>query len=241
CKYAVETLAKKKIGIIYQNDEYGKNGLIGATEELKAHGLELTISIPLDVETSDIKPHVLQARKSEAEAILLWVSPFHAVRIVGTGKMMKFSTQWMTSSTCSDFPLMYSLSGGLWEGVIAATFSEFALSDVPDSPLMLKYKEAFKKFASKDERWSVFFWAGFGMVEPMIEAIKKCGKDLTRENFVKQMEGIKDFQGVAGKNITFKPFDEKDPSSRQGLNSVFLVQCIKDGGTKKLTDWMEFK
>ena len=36
CRYAVANMGKKKVAIIYQNDDYGKNGLKGAEEELAA-------------------------------------------------------------------------------------------------------------------------------------------------------------------------------------------------------------
>ena len=38
CRYGVETMGKKKFAIIYQNDDYGKNGVKGAKEELAKQG-----------------------------------------------------------------------------------------------------------------------------------------------------------------------------------------------------------
>jgi len=148
---------------------------------------------------------------------------------------MKFQPQFLSTSTCSDFPLMMHISKGLWKGVIATTFA-----DLPDSdnPLMKKYKtEAFDKFAGKDERWGLFFYAGIAFAEPLVEAIKHCGKDLTREKLVAALEGIKDFQGISGK-ISYGPFDPKNISCRRGQNQAFLVQCLDGGKAKKLSDWI---
>ena len=64
---------------------------------------------------------------------------------------------------------------------------------------MLKYKKAHEKYAAKDERWGVFFYAGIGFVEPMVEGLKRAGGDLTRESFVKAMEGIQNFKGIFGR------------------------------------------
>jgi len=130
---------------------------------------------------------------------------------------------------------MYKISKGLWKGVIVANFAE-----LPDSksPLMLQYKEAFNKFAAKGERWGVFFYAGIGFVEPLVEGLKRCGRNLTGERFVKEMEGIKNFKGIFGR-ISYKPFDPNDPTCRQGQNEVFLSQCVEGAKSKQLTDWME--
>ncbi|NTV58610.1 MAG: ABC transporter substrate-binding protein [Deltaproteobacteria bacterium] len=234
-RYAVKTMGKKKVAIAYQNDDYGKNGVQGAEKELAKHGLKLVAQVPVEQADTDMKPLVMEFKKVDADIVLLWVTPTHAVRIVGTAQAMQFKPQWMSSSTCSDFPLMQNISKGLWTDVVVAFFG-----DVPEStaPLMVKYKKAFDKYAAKDERWGVFFYAGFGFVEPMVEGLKRCGKDLTRERFVKEMEGIRNFKGIFGR-IDYSAFEPSDVYSRQGQKEVFLAQCLADGKSKILTDWME--
>jgi ABC-type branched-subunit amino acid transport system substrate-binding protein len=233
CQYAIEKLGKKKIAIAYQNDDYGKNGVKGAAEECAKHGVKLVAEIPVELKDTDMKAHVLALKKADADAVLLWMGPVHAVRVIGTAAAMKFTPQWMSTSTCSDFPLMYKISKGLWKGVITGNFIS---TPNEDSPLMKKYKAAFDKYAAKDERWGVFFYAGFGFVEPLVEAMNRCGKDLTRERLVKELEGLKDFRGIMGE-INYKPFDPKDPMCRQGQTEVFLSRCLEGAKVEKLTDW----
>ncbi len=239
CRYAVKEMGKKRIAIAYQNDDYGKNGLKGAAEELEKYGLKLVAQVPVEKADTDMKPHVMKMKKAEADVVLLWVTPIHAVRIVGTSRAMKFQPQWMSTSTCSDFPLMYKISKGLWQGVIAATFGELPDSD---NALLQKYKkEAYGKFAAKGERWGLFFYAGILFSEPLVEGIKRCGRDLTRERLVKELEGLKDFKGIGGK-ISYAPLDLAEPyKCRQGQKEVFLVKCLKDGKYEKLTGWMRIE
>ncbi|MFP4476769.1 MAG: ABC transporter substrate-binding protein [Desulfatibacillaceae bacterium] len=236
-RYSVDILGKKKVAIVYQNDDYGMNGKRGAEEELAAHGMELVASIPVEKSDSDMKPHVMQLRKSGADAVLLWVTPTHAVKIIGTSKAMQFETQWLSTSTCSDFPLMYKISKGLWEGVIATNFIE-----PPDSrnPLMRIYKNAYEKFAAKDERWGVFFYAGMGFVEPLVAGIEACGRDLTRERFVEEMEKMQNFRGVMGR-ISYSPYDKDNMNCRQGQQEMFISRCGPNGASIRLTDWIEIK
>lgn len=235
-KYAVETLGKKRVAMVYLNDEYGKNGLQGAIEELKKHKMELVAQVSAEQADTDMKPHVMALRKAKADMVLLWTHPGHAVRIVGTAKAMEFAPQFMSTSTCSDFPMMTSISKGLWEGVITATFGELPESE---DPLMLKYKkEVFEKHAAKDERWGTFYTAGIVFTEPMIEGLQRAGRDLTREKFVDEMEKIQGFKGI-GPVINYKPFSKNDIYSRQGGTQTFLVQCLADGKAKKLTEWIE--
>jgi ABC-type branched-subunit amino acid transport system substrate-binding protein len=237
-KYAVETLGKKRIAVAYLNDEYGKNGLRGAIEELKHNNMELVAEDPVEKSDTDMKPHLMKLRKSKADMVLLWTTVGHAVRIVGTAKAMQFAPQFMSTSTCSDFVLMNHISKGLWEGVICATFGELTDSDHPG---IVKYKkEVFDQYAAKSERWGLFYAAGIIFTEPMIQALKNAGRDLTRESFVAEMEKLRDFKGI-GPKISYKAFDPNDMYSRQGGNQTFLVQCLADGKAKKLTDWIELE
>lgn len=235
--YAIDKLGKKKIAIVYLNDEYGKNGLRGASKELKRRGMDFVAQVPVEKGDTDLKPHTLKLRKSGADVVLLWATPPSAARIVGTAKAMKYAPQFMSTSTCSDFPLMMHITKGLWQGVICATMGEMPDSDLP---LMKTYRdEVFGKYAAKGERWGLFFYAGIFFVEPMVEALKNAGRDLTRPKFILEMEKLKNFKGI-GPTVSYKPFDANDMYSRQGTKQTLLVQCMEGGKAKKLTDWIDY-
>jgi ABC-type branched-subunit amino acid transport system substrate-binding protein len=249
CRYAVNRLNFKRIAIAYQNDDYGKQGLEGATWQLAKFGMELVEKIPVNVADTDMKPHIMKFRKSKAEAVLLFVGPGHVARLIGTGKAMKFEPQWMTSTTCGDIPLMMAITKGLYAGTILASFGMMDPSQVgvgnvedvnnPTHPLMKQYyNDAFKKYAAKEERWGLTFAAGIAYVEPLIEALKRCGRDLTREKLVAQMEKITNFRGIMGR-ISYMPFDANDPLCRIGQQEVFVAQATKDAKAKVLTNWIE--
>ena len=55
---------------------------------------------------------------------------------------------------------------------------------------------------------------------------------------MKEMEGIKNFKGIFGR-IDYSAFEPSDVYSRQGQKEVFLSQCLDDGKSKILTEWME--
>ena len=238
-RLGIEEMGFKRVAIAYQNDDYGKNGLAGAKKELIAHGMNLVAEVPVELKDQDMKPHVMKLRQSKADMVLLWVGPVHAVKIIGTSKAMKYAPQFMSTSTCSDFPLLMHISKGLFKGVIAAAFSE-----MPDStsPLLQKYKkEVHGQFAAKDERWGVFYYAGILFVEPMVEGLKRAGRSLTRESFVSAMESIKGFKGIGGE-VSYDIFNTRNAyASRGGMKDIFLVQCMEGGKAKKLTDWTKIQ
>ncbi len=229
-RYAVKKLGYKKIAILYVNDEYGKNGLRGARKELKRLGVKPVIEVSVGRGDKDLKSHVMKLKKSGAEAVLLWVNPTHCIIAVKTAAAMKFKARWMSSSTLSDVPMMMKVTGGLWKDAIFTAFTE-PPEDL-SNPLMKKYYDAYKKYAKKGERWGVFLLAGFAFVEPMVEGLKRAGRNLTREGFVDAMETIKNFKGVLG-TINYGPLPQ-----RQGTNEVYVAKPSPDGKKMvRLTDW----
>jgi ABC-type branched-subunit amino acid transport system substrate-binding protein len=226
-EYAVTRLGKKRIAYIYQNDDFGKEGRYGINMALKKHGMKLVAEAPVEILESDLGSHCIKLKAANPDCVIMYLLPKHGAIILQTAAKMGLKTQWMSSSVLSDTDIMFRISKGLFKGVIFTCFAE-----LPDSnhPLIVKYKKAKETFAPND-RWGIFFYAGFGFVETMVEGLRRCGRNLTVENFVKAMEGIKDFKGLSG-DISY------GPGKRQGLRACFLARCIEDGKIERTSDWL---
>jgi ABC-type branched-subunit amino acid transport system substrate-binding protein len=121
---------------------------------------------------------------------------------------------------------MYKISGGLWEGVITGNFGE-----TPDSknPLMVKYKEAAKRLAP-EERWGTFYSAGILFADPIVEALKKAGRNISTEAVMKALNSIRNYQTIGPKiNWTEK--------QHQGSDSVVIQKCGPNGSYIELQGW----
>ncbi|MGA3085175.1 MAG: ABC transporter substrate-binding protein [Thermodesulfobacteriota bacterium] len=225
-KYIVENLKLKKIGFFYQNDAYGKNGLAGCKQRLAKYKMNLVAEIPVEPGEKDLSSQMLKFKNSGAEAVILWVNPTIAVITMKTSASIGFKPQWVSSNTLSDFPLMFKLTEGLWEGVITGGFEQ-----TPDSkhPLMTKYREAAKKYAP-EERWGTFYSAGIMFAEPLVEALKRVGKNLSTEATLKALNSMKDFQGI-GPKVTWTP------TQHQGSDSILIQKCGPNASYILLQDW----
>ena len=104
--------------------------------------------------------------------------------------------------------------------------------------MLKKYKEkAYGQYAAKDERWGLFYYAGILFAEPLVEAIRRAGPELTREKLVASLEQMQNFRGI-GPTVSYKPFDANDPMCRQGTKETILIRCGPNGAAEKLTDWI---
>ncbi|MBF0474602.1 MAG: ABC transporter substrate-binding protein [Deltaproteobacteria bacterium] len=226
-RYAIETMKKNKLAFFFQNDDYGKEGLRGVKAQLKKYNLELLAEVPVEVIDTDLSTHCLKLKESGADTVILYVLPKHAAIMLGAAAKLGYKPQFMSSSTLGDAPMMNQITKGLWSGVV---FANFALPPSSKNPLMIKYHAAQEKYAP-NEKWGLFFYAGILYAEPLVEAIKRCGKDVTRENLISKLETLNKFQGISGA-ITFSP------TQRQGNRSVYLGKCLPDGQVEVLSGWI---
>ncbi|HIF57651.1 MAG TPA: ABC transporter substrate-binding protein [Gemmatimonadetes bacterium] len=226
--YVVNELGKTRIGVIYQNDDFGESGLVGAQVALEKYGLNVVEAVSVEVSDTDLSSHAIRLRESGAEAILMWLTPRHATIIVGAVGRLGHEPQWLASSVLADTELMYDLTEGAWEGVIFAAIGELANSA---HPLIEQYREASARIAP-EERASEFFLSGFRYAEPLVEGLRRAGRDLTTESLVVALESLDGFQGI-GAPLTYTT------NRRQGTRATFLARTIDGEHAERLTDWLE--
>ena len=225
-KYAVEKLKAKKIAFFYQNDAYGKSGLEGCEDRMKALKMKLIEKSSVEPGEKDLSSQMLRLKNSGADVVIMWVNPTSAVIALKTSATIGFKPTWISSNTLSDYPLMNKITGGLWEGVITGAF---ALAPDSNTPLLKKYREAAKKYAP-EERWGTFYMAGILFAEPLIEALKKTGPKLSTDAVLKQLNSMKNFQGI-GPPVTWTP------GVHQGTDAIMIQKCGPNATYITLQDW----
>lgn len=222
------SLGIKRLGVVYQNDDYGKGGLVGAEMAAEKHGATIVAALPTEIMDTDLSSHIVRLRQAGAEGVLLWVLPRQAAILLGTASNLNFTPRWFASTTLSDMTMMHEVTNGLWSGV---TFATLGNSWDSDDPTIQRYKEAFEK-KHPDIRWGAFPAAGFLFAEPLVEALRRAGPDLSREKLVEALESLDGFQG-SGPAITF------GPDRRQGARSVMLMRCTSATDYEIIADWTE--
>lgn len=230
-RYAIEEMGKNKIAIVYQNDGFGKSGLKGAKKELMEHSMDFVAAIPVELTSSNMKPVTTQLYEAEADMVLLWITPYSALRIMVLANKMNYSPQWMSGSILGAFDQIYPLSKGLIKGMITTHYMRFDAPEAIDA-----YKTAMMQLAP-EHGWSSPHVGGIGNGELLVEALERAGRDLTREKLIDALESIKDYQTI-GPPMSFGKFDVDNPSCRHANNIVYLQKCLENGKSQRLTDWV---
>ena len=225
-KFVVEKLKAKKIGFSYQNDAYGKDGLEGGRKRLATYKMKFIEEIPVEPGEKDLSSQMLKFKNSGAEVVLMFVNPTVATIALKTCATIGYKPQWVSSNTLSDYGLMHKITGGLWEGVITGAFG---MTPTADHPLLNMYREAAKKYAP-EERWGTFFLAGVVFADPLVEALKRVGPNLSTEACLKALNSIRDHQTI-GPKVTWTP------QIHQGTDSIQVQKCGPNVEYILLQDW----
>ncbi len=227
-EYVIKDLQAKKIGIIYQNDDFGKSGLIGAKYVLEQNNMDFAAALPVEITDTDLSSHVARLKESGAEAVFLWVLPRQAAIILGSSAVIDFKPKWFATLALSDMTLMHDITKGAWEGVYFNYPANVMFNDESNATMM-KFKAAYAKYYP-DERWGTFSASGFLWSEPLIEGLKRAGKNLTRESFLEAMASMNNFEGANGITLNFT----KD--QHLGSRDLSIMKCINADKAEKIGD-----
>jgi branched-chain amino acid transport system substrate-binding protein len=223
----------KKVAAFGQNDDYGKLGVDGVKKGLtKLPDAKLVAEVYYEVTDRELGTHALKIKESGADAVILYSTPTHAAGLIKEMAKVGYRPKIFSSFTLYDRDTMFRLLGDLWEG--AYFDSTQALRGEPPAD---RYIEIVTKIDPKLKGREGFCVQGAADVAILVEGLKRAGRNLTRESFIKAMESIKDYTSN-GLNaaITF------GPDRHHGYNAVRLMRAGKsaDSSVKQITDYQIF-
>ncbi|MBN1574093.1 MAG: ABC transporter substrate-binding protein [Deltaproteobacteria bacterium] len=228
--YAAKDLGVKTIGVFYQNDEFGGDGLAGAEKAATENGIEVVERVAYEVSDTDFSAHALKMKQANPDAVVIYGTARHSALFVGTCAQLGFLPQWLGTSAISD-PVMIKLLGKAWDGAIVANF---APNPQGDSEGALWYRKALEEYAESDVDKAIgtFTIAGFYFAEYLVEGLKKVKGPLTRESLIKSMNSFKNVSGMFIHDVTYSKKDHR------GQTSFYLMKAnAETGELEDITGW----
>jgi branched-chain amino acid transport system substrate-binding protein len=223
-KYAAEHLKADRIAVFYQNDPFGKEGLDGVLDMAKTLGRSVVATVSYERTDTDYASHALKLRQSGADAVLLWSTSKPTATLLKEAARIGYRPKWVSSLVNLD-PVMFTLAGPAWDGVIVA--SPYTLYNAPEAA---PYREFMTRYLPH-EPIGGFSVGGYVIGEIIVEALKRAGRDLTRDRLVQALESFKNWSGVMIHKVTW------GPNRRQGQNAIFFARA-EHGELVKVSDWL---
>jgi branched-chain amino acid transport system substrate-binding protein len=228
-QYAVDNLKAKKIAIFYQDDAFGKEGLNGIKAAAKTKGVDVTAEVSYQTTDKDFGPPALKLQQSGADTVILWAVPGPAANVLKEMEKLAYKPNLVMSAVLND-PQLLQLAGTAVDGAYTASWTPDPNSDDPKA---VKYRDFMKKYAPNEPLGSFSEWA-VAEGEVLVEALKRAGKDLSRETLIKALETFKGWNDGLANNVTYTP------DSRLGQTALYVLQA-KGGKFTKVTDFIQVK
>lgn len=228
--YAIDELKAKKIGIFYQNDDFGKSGYKAAIDELKKKGIKPVAEIPYNSTDVDFSSAAIEMKKANPDVILSFSITKPTAAYKKELSKVGLNVPYIVTSVSGADNNMFNLAGDAWKNVYSSSWITMGGSD--DSRVK-KYQEALKKYVKDINPSGPAQW-GWAEAEVLVEGIRRAGNDLTQENFMKQLETLKDWNEGLALNVTY------GPDNHYGTTSVVIIKD-QDGKMVQASDVIKYE
>jgi len=210
-------LGFKSIAVFYQNDGFGKSGLDGVTAALKKHSLEPAAVATVERNSLDVDAAVKTIAKAAPQAVVMVTLYKPTAAFVKAMRKANQNPQFMTLSPVGADLLVNEL-GAEARGIGISQVMPYPFNDT--TPVVREYQRLLQ--ATKHTAYSYYGIEAYVTAKVMLEAIRRSGKDLTRERLVQTLEGMTNYD-LGGFRVSYTPND------RTGSRFVDLT-VIGSGG-----------
>ncbi|MGE5945792.1 MAG: ABC transporter substrate-binding protein [Betaproteobacteria bacterium] len=208
------SLGLKSIAVFYQNDGFGKSGLEGVTAALKKHNLAPSAVGTVERNSVEVDPAVTTIGKAKPQAVVMVTLYKPTAAFVRAMKKAGQNPMFMTLSPVGTEQLVQEL-GPEARGIGISQVMPYPWNDIV--PMVRDYQ----KLVGSKGGYSYYGIEGYATARIMVDALRRAGKDLTREKLFAALESTN--TDLGGFRVSYSP------TSRLGSRFVELT-VVGPGG-----------
>ncbi|MBL8343996.1 MAG: ABC transporter substrate-binding protein [Rubrivivax sp.] len=197
--YARHILKEKpgaKIAVLYQNDDYGKDYLKGLEDGLGDKAKTMIVAkVSYEVADPTVDSQIVQLQASGADVFVNITTPKFAAQAIRKVHDIGWKvTHYLNNVSVGVGSVLTPAGLDQSVGLISTAY----IKDPTDSqwandPGMREWQAFMKKYypeGSLIDNTNVY---GYTVAKTLVQVLKQCGDDLTRENVMRQAASLKDF------------------------------------------------
>jgi ABC-type branched-subunit amino acid transport system substrate-binding protein len=196
-KYLLKEKPDAKIAVLYQNDDYGKDYLKGLKDGLGAKASSMII-VEESYETSEptIDSHIVKLKSLNADVFVNITTPKFAAQAIKKAAEISWKPlHYLNNVSASVGSVMKPAGFENGQDIISAAY----LKDVSDpqwdnDPGMKTFLAFLQKDFPEGNKLDGSVVVGYGAAQTLVQVLRQCGDNLTRENVMKQAASLKDFR-----------------------------------------------
>ncbi len=183
-----------RIGLLYQNDESGRDYLTGLKDALGARAAELIVSdVSYDVSDPTVDSQVVRLKAAGVDVLINMAASKFAARVIRKMAELDWKPVHLLGVGSSSIDTVLSPAGiENAKGIISASsFKEAADPTWRDDEGMKRWSAFMDGYYPGGDRKSIFTVYGYSAAELLVQVLKQCGDNLSRENVMAQATNLK--------------------------------------------------
>jgi branched-chain amino acid transport system substrate-binding protein len=195
-KYILKEKPDARIGILYQNDDFGKDYLHGVKDVLKDSYDKKVTTASYEVTDATIDSQLVGLQSAGATVLLTVASPkFAAQSIRKVADMNWKPLHLLTNVSVSVGAVMIPAGPENGTGIISSNYLKDPTDKRWDNDAGMKEWRGFMaKYYPEGDLKDLGNITGFGLTHTMSIVLKNCGSDFSRENMMKQATNLHDVE-----------------------------------------------
>ncbi len=191
-KYILKDKPGAKIGLLYQNDDFGKDYLAGMTDVL---GDKFT-AVSYEVTDATIDSQAITVQNAGVDALVSAATPKFAAQIIRKVADMNWKPlHVLTDVSISVGAVMQPAGPEKAVGIVSCTYYKDPSDPAwANDPSVKEWRAMMQKYLPNADLNDAFYAYGSAAVMTMIPVLKQCGNDFSRENLMKQATNLKDVE-----------------------------------------------
>ena len=200
--YILNQNSDAKIGIVYQDDDYGENVLEGIARAEAEH--EITVQKESYQRGAiDFKGQTMNLLKGGCTDVIIAGIVREPVTVMKTAEAMNYKPNFFGTGPTVD-ARVGKLAGSAGEGFTATYWANMWNSDAP-GPIL--YRELCEKYDIPEPYIGLYHYYGFATAQLLVEGLERAGRNPTRKSLVRGLETFKNWDVGSFPPITYNRND----------------------------------
>ena len=196
-RYILKNYPNAKIGIIYQNDDLGRDYLAGIKAGLGDKTATMVVSeVSYELTDPTIDSQIVRLKSAGADLVFDASTPKFAAQAIKKIADLDWKPVHILDINATSVGAVMKPAGlDNSKGVISVNYTKDPLDPTwKDDAGMKNYFAFMAKYYPDGDKDSIFNTYGYINTQLLIQVLKQCGDDLTRENVMKQAANLKNVQ-----------------------------------------------
>ena len=194
-QYLLKTHPNGKVGILYQNDDYGKDYVKGLKDGLNGK-LPIISEQPYETTDPTVDSQMINLKASGADVFFNVTTPKFAAQAIKKAAEIEWKPVHLLNNVSNSLGSVLKPAGlDNSKGILTTVYLKDPTDPTwKDDPAYREWLAFMDKYYPDGDKTSTFTVYGYLVAQTLVATLKQCGDDLTRENVMKQAANLKDLQ-----------------------------------------------